>query len=112
GLLGLAILASSVLSLVALPGAAGNLPYAVTLGAFIGVLQVAHSAGLAESFGLEHLGSIRGTTFVIGVTGAAVGPLPLLLSPATAYAIFLVLVAAGALLGIASLQRPSGRVVS
>jgi MFS family permease len=112
GLLGLAILASSVLSLVALPGVAGNLPYAVTLGAMIGVLQVAHSAGLAESFGLAHLGSIRGTTFVVGVTGAAIGPLPLLLSPLTAYTIFLTLAAAGALLGIASLQQRSDRALS
>lgn len=103
GLLGLTVLASSVICLMASPALAGGLAYAVTLGAMIGMLQVAYSAGLAESFGLAHLGSIRGTTFVIGVSGAAVGPLPLLWSPTGAYAIFLALTVCGGVLGIMSL---------
>jgi MFS family permease len=107
GLLGLATLASSVVCVMAVPTLGGGLVYAITLGAMIGILQVAHSAGLAESFGLAHLGSIRGTTFVIGVSGAAAGPLALLWSPMAAYWIFLGLTFCGAALGVASLwQRP------
>ncbi len=105
GLLGLALLASSVAYVMAAPGFAGGLAYAGTLGAMIGVLQVAHSAGLAEAFGTAHLGSIRGTTFVVGVSGAAAGPLPFLWSPATACWIFLALTACAVVLGLASLRR-------
>ncbi len=105
GLLGLALLASSVACVMAAPGFAGGLAYAGTLGAMIGVLQVAHSAGLAEAFGTAHLGSIRGTTFVVGVSGAAAGPLPFLWSPATACWIFLALTACAVVLGLASLRR-------
>ena len=107
GLLGLATLATSVVCVMAVPGVGGGLAYAVTLGAMIGILQVAHSTGLAESFGIAHLGSIRGTTFVVGVSGAAAGPLPLLWSPMAAYWIFLGLTLCGAALGIASLRRAS-----
>ncbi len=108
GLLGLATLASSVICVMAMPTLGGGLAYAFTLGAMIGILQVAHSSGLAESFGLAHLGSIRGTTFVIGVSGAAAGPLPLLWSPMAAYSIFLALTLCGVALGIASLRQRSG----
>lgn len=107
GLLGLAILALSVVSIMAAPTLGGGLVYAVALGAMIGILQVAYSSGLAESFGLAHLGSIRGTTFVVGVSGAALGPLPLLWSPNAAYAIFLLLTGCGTILGIVSLRRES-----
>jgi MFS family permease len=105
GMLGLALLASSVISVMAAPTLASGLIYALTLGAMIGTLQVAHSAGLAEAFGTTHLGSIRGTTFVVGVSGAAAGPLPLLWSPAAAYWTFHGLTAGGAALGIASLWQ-------
>jgi MFS family permease len=107
GLLGLAILAASVLSVMLAPGLAGGLVYAVMLGIMIGMLQVVHSAGLAESFGTAHLGVIKGTTFVVGVSGAAAGPLPLLWSPAAAYWIFLGLTAGGIGLGILSLRNSS-----
>jgi MFS family permease len=103
GILGLAILAFSVVSVMT--GLGGSLAYAVALGVMIATLQVAHSAGLAEAFGTAHLGSIRGTTFVIGVSGAALGPLPLVWSPIAAYSIFLTLTAAGLALGWASLWR-------
>jgi MFS family permease len=105
GLLGLALLASSVACVMAAPTLASGFVYAVALGAMIGTLQVAHSAGLAEAFGTTHLGAIRGTTFVIGVSGAAAGPLPLLWSPGFAYWLFLGLTAGGAILGVASLRR-------
>jgi hypothetical protein len=103
GLLGLALLAASVLCVMLAPGLGDGLVYAAALGAMIGVLQVAHSSGLAESFGTAHLGNIKGATFVVGVSGAAVGPLPLLWSPSAAYAIFLALTFCAALLGILSL---------
>jgi MFS family permease len=105
GMLGLALLASSVICVMATPALGSGLVYALALGAMIGTLQVAHSAGLAEAFGTTHLGAIRGMTFVVGVSGAAAGPLPLLWSPAGAYWIFLGLTAGGALLGIASVRR-------
>jgi len=107
GLLGLAVLASSVLCVMLVPGVGGGLVYALLLGTMIGMLQVAYSSGLAESFGTAHLGIIKGTTFVIGVSGAAVGPLPLLWSPAAAYWIFLGLTFCGAVLGVLSLRRRS-----
>lgn len=107
GLLGLAVLASSVLCLMLVPGVGGGLIYALLLGAMIGILQVVHSSGLAESFGTAHLGVIKGTTFVIGVSGAAAGPLPLLWSPTAAYWIFLGLTLGGAVLGVLSLRRCS-----
>jgi MFS family permease len=109
GLLGLATLASSVLCVMLAPGLGGGLVYALTLGAMIGMLQVVHSAGLAESFGTAHLGTIKGTTFVVGVSGAAAGPLPLLWSPTAAYWIFLGLTACGALLGVFSLRQRISR---
>ncbi len=109
GLIGLATLASSVLCVMLAPSLGGGLVYALTLGAMIGVLQVAYSSGLAESFGTAHLGSIKGTTFMVGVSGAALGPLPLLWSPTAAYWIFLGLTAGGVALGILSLRNRSSR---
>jgi len=89
GLLGLATLALSVLCVMLAPGLGGGIAYATMLGAMIGILQVVHSSGLAESFGTAHLGSIKGTTFVVGVSGAALGPLPFLYSADAAYWVFL-----------------------
>jgi MFS family permease len=109
GMVGLLALASTVLCVMAAPALGGGMVYAMTLGAMIAILQVAHSSGLAEAFGTAHLGSIRGTTFVVGVSGAAAGPLPFLISPDFAYVTFLVLVAGGAMLGIASLWRNARR---
>jgi MFS family permease len=105
GLLGLAVLASSVLCVMLAPTLARGLVYAIALGAMIGLLQVAYSSGLAESFGTAHLGTIRGTTFVVGVSGAALGPLALLQSADTAYVIFLCLTFGAAVLGAVSLSR-------
>jgi MFS family permease len=104
GLLGLGLLAFSVACLSTSPALAGGLAYAITLGAMIGILQIVYSAGLAESFGLKHLGTIRGTLFVIGVSGAAAGPLAFLWSPATAYWIFLGIAACAAILGLVSMR--------
>lgn len=104
GLLGLCFLAFSVTSLWVSPALGGGMAYAVTLGAMIGTLQIVYSAGLAEAFGLKHLGAIRGNMFVIGVTGAAAGPLAFLWSPAAAYSIFLGITVVAATLGLAGMR--------
>lgn len=109
GLLGLAVLAASVLIVMSAPGLGNGLVYAVALGAMIGMLQVAYAAGLAEAFGTAHLSSIKGTTFVVGVSGAAAGPLPLLWSPLTAYWLFLALTSCAAVLGVLSLRTGEAR---
>lgn len=104
GVLGLCFLGFSVICLWTSPALAGGLAYAVALGAMIGTLQIVYSAGLAESFGLKHLGTIRGTLFVIGVSGAAAGPLAFLWSPVAAYSIFLGITVAAATLGLVGMR--------
>jgi MFS family permease len=89
GFLGIMLLAFAVTCLLTTPYFFAGFPYAVALGAMIGVLQLVASAGLAEYFGISHVGKIRGTTFVIGVAGAAAGPLPLAWSSQAAYWIFM-----------------------
>ena len=94
-----------MISVMATPAPGDGFVYAAALGAMIGIPQVSHSAGLAEAFGTAHPGAIRGTTFVVGVSGAAAGPLPLLWSLDVAYWMFLVLAACGSVLGIGSLRQ-------
>src|SRR6266568_2175019 len=89
GILGLFLLAFALVCLMTTPYVLDGFPYAVALGAMIGILQLTASAGLAEYLGTLHMGKIRGTTFVIGVAGAAAGPLPLAWSPQAAYGVFL-----------------------
>jgi MFS family permease len=107
GLLGLCFLGFSVTCLWASPTLGGGIAYAATLGAMIGTLQIVYSAGLAEAFGLKHLGAIRGNMFVIGVTGAAAGPLAFLWSPAAAYSIFLGITVVAATLGLVGMRLES-----
>ena len=104
GLLGLCFLGFSVTCLWTSPALGGGIAYAATLGAMIGTLQIVYSAGLAESFGLKHLGTIRGTLFVIGVSGAAAGQLAFLWSPAAAYSIFLGIAVVAATLGLVGMR--------
>ena len=104
GLLGLSLLSFSVACLWTSPAFAGGFAYAVALGAMIGTLQIVYSAGLAESFGLKYLGTIRGTLFVIGVSGAAAGPLAFLWSPVAAYSIFLGITIVAATLGLVGMR--------
>ncbi len=104
GLLGLCFLGFSVTCLWTSPVLGGGIAYAATLGAMIGTLQIVYSAGLAESVGLKHLGTIRGSLFVIGVSGAAAGPLAFLWSPAMAYLIFLGIAVVAATLGIVGMR--------
>jgi MFS family permease len=50
--------------------------YALSLGGAYGSQQAINAAGYAQYFGRDHLGAIRGTSFVFGISGAAFGPLP------------------------------------
>ena len=50
--------------------------YAVCLGGAYGSQQAIGAAGYAQYFGRDHLGAIRGASFVFGIGGAAFGPLP------------------------------------
>lgn len=50
--------------------------YALSIGAAYGSQQAISAAGYAQYFGRDHLGAIRGTSFVFGIAGAAFGPLP------------------------------------
>jgi hypothetical protein len=57
-------------------GVAVSWLYALSLGGAYGSQQAISAAGYAQYFGRDHLGAIRGTSFVFGVAGAALGPLP------------------------------------
>lgn len=50
--------------------------YALGLGGAYGSQQAINAAGYAQYFGRDHLGAIRGASFVFGIAGAALGPLP------------------------------------
>ena len=50
--------------------------YPLCLGGAYGSQQAIGAAGFAQYFGREHLGAIRGASFLIGISGAAFGPLP------------------------------------
>ena len=50
--------------------------YALCLGGAYGAQQAIGAAGYAQYFGRDHLGAIRGASFVFGIGGAAFGPLP------------------------------------
>jgi len=74
-------LAMGMLALAsALPAFSGGIAvswlYALSLGGAYGSQQAINAAGYAQYFGRDHLGAIRGTSFVFGVAGAALGPLP------------------------------------
>jgi nitrate/nitrite transporter NarK len=57
-------------------GIAITVLYALSLGGAYGSQQAINAAGFAQYFGRDHLGAIRGASFVFGVAGAAFGPLP------------------------------------
>jgi MFS family permease len=50
--------------------------YALCLGGAYGSQQAIGAAGYAQYFGRDHLGAIRGVSSLVGVAGAAFGPLP------------------------------------
>lgn len=57
-------------------GIAISVLYALCLGGAYGSQQAICAAGYAQYFGRDHLGAIRGASFVFGIAGAAFGPLP------------------------------------
>jgi len=57
-------------------GTAVSWLYALCLGGAYGSQQAIGAAGYAQYFGRDHLGAIRGASFVFGIGGAAIGPLP------------------------------------
>ncbi len=50
--------------------------YAMCVGGAYGSQQAITAAGYAQYFGRDHLGAIRGASFIFGISGAAFGPLP------------------------------------
>jgi MFS family permease len=107
GLLGLMLLALAVICIMAAPALAAGLVYAAALGAGLGILHVVQGAGLAEHFGTRHLGTLRGTTSVFGICGAAAGPLLFAWwSPETGYMVFLAYTAITLVLGGTAVPRP------
>ena len=100
GMLGLMLLALAVGSITAAPAFVAGSLYAAALGAGLGILHVVQGAGLAEHFGTWHLGTLRGTTSVFGICGAATGPLLLTYwPPETGYMVFLAYTAVALILG-------------
>ncbi len=100
GFFGVLAMALSLSFVILAPAALAGFGYVVGLGAGIGILSVAASAGLAEYFGTRHMGALRGTTFVFGIFGAALGPLPLTLSPDLAHWIFVACASVAVALGL------------
>ena len=107
GMLGLALLALTVGCVMAVPDFLAGAAYATALGAGLGVLHVVQGAGLAEHFGTRHLGNLRGVASVVGIFGAAAGPLPFAAwPPHVGYVIFLAGIAAALALGAVAIPRP------
>lgn len=67
--------AASILPALASGSSVGWL-YALCLGGAYGAQQAIGTAGYAQYFGRDHLGAIRGASFIFGISGAAFGPLP------------------------------------
>ncbi len=102
GLFGIAVTVLTLACVMTTPHLLGGFAYVISLGVALGLVQVAQSAGLAEQFGTRHLGTIQGTTFVVGIFGAALGPLPIAWSPHLAYWIFAAFAALAMVLGCLS----------
>lgn len=110
GMLGLMLLALAVGSVMAAPTFIAGSIYAAALGAGLGILHVVQGAGLAEHFGTRHLGTLRGTTSIFGICGAAAGPLLFAWwSPETGYVVFLASTAIALALGGGAVPRPPVR---
>ena len=69
-------MAAACVSIGMLTSMPGALVYAMTVGFAYGSFQAINAAVYAHYFGRKHAGEIRGTTFVITIVGAALGPLP------------------------------------
>lgn len=107
GMLGLLLLASTVLCVMMTPDFLSGAVYAATLGAGLGVSHVVVGAGLAEHFGTRHLGNLRGITSMVGIFGAAAGPIPFAAWPShVGYVIFLASIVGALVLGVMAAPRP------
>ena len=107
GVLGLLLLASTVLCVMTTPDFLAGAVYAAALGAGLGVSHVVGGAGLAEHFGTRHLGNLRGITSMVGIFGAAAGPIPFAAwPPQVGYVIFLAAIAGALVLGAMAAPRP------
>lgn len=85
--------------------------YAICLGGAYGSQQAIGAAGYAQYFGRDHLGAIRGASFIFGIAGAAFGPIPFALSMEWAGSYFAALVGScilSLMCGVASfvIRRP------
>lgn len=97
-------------------GAVVSWLYALCLGGAYGSQQAIGAAGYAQYFGRNHLGAIRGASFVFGISGAALGPLPFAASADWTGSYFVALFCSAALsvlCGAASLavRRPRSQAV-
>ena len=111
GQLGLILLASTIACVMMVPDLLAGAAYATGLGASLGVLYVVQGSGVAEHFGTRHLGSIRGVASMVGIFGAAAGPVPFAAwPPNVGYLIFLVSVGAALALGAVAVPQPFTRV--
>ena len=50
--------------------------YALSLGGAYGSQQAINAAGNAQYFGRDHFGATQAASFIFGISGAALGPLP------------------------------------
>jgi MFS family permease len=106
-MLGLILLALSVACVMMMPDLLAGAAYAAGLGAGLGVLHVVQGAGMAEHFGTRHLGNLKGVSSMVGIFGAAAGPLPFAAwPPHVGYLIFLASIAASLALGAIAIPRP------
>jgi MFS family permease len=108
-------MAFACLFVVTVASTTGAFIYAMALGLAYGSFQAINAAVYAHYFGRKHAGEIRGTTFVITIVGAALGPLPFGWASAHG-SYFPVLVGGATLCALAALtnlivKAPSARVV-
>ncbi len=108
GQLGLILLGATVACVMMVPDLLAGAAYATGLGASLGVLYVVQGAGVAEHFGTRHLGNIRGVASMVGIFGAAAGPIPFAMwPPNVGYLIFLISIGAAFALGSVADPHPS-----
>jgi len=108
GQLGLILLAATVACVMVVPDLLAGAAYATGLGASLGVLHVVQGAGVAEHFGTRHLGNIRGVASMVGIFGAAAGPIPFAAwTPDVGYLIFLTSIGAALALGAVAVPHSS-----
>jgi MFS family permease len=109
GFMGVAAMTLSLACVLVAPAFLGGFAYVLFLGVGIGILSVAASAGLAEYFGTRHMGTLRGTIFLFGIFGAALGPLPLAWSPHLAHWTFVTCAGLAVFIGIATRSNANAR---